>query len=228
MKFKFLSVIVILIMSMLAFTGCNVIKDKEAGQATANEYFEFVEINGGYQISAKEGANLSGAIQLPATYNDKDVIAVAKRGFVNNTNITKVIIPAGYKTIGVEAFAYCTSLKTLEIGSIAGTTEKGVEILMSAFKGCTNLSDVKLGKDVKVIGAYAFYETAITSMVTLKNVESVGSNAFGKCSSLARFYVPASLVEIAEDAFAGCSNVKFEVSDSNTAYKLVNGELVKL
>lgn len=225
---KVLSVIAILIISTLCFAGCNFVKDKEASSATSNEYFDFAEVEGGYSISVKEGVTLPETVQLPSTYNEKDVVAVAKNAFKNNTTVTKVVIPEGYKTIGSEAFAFCTALKTLEIGSISGTTAKGTVIGMSAFKGCTSLYDVKLGKDVKEIGAYAFYETKITSVVTLKNVEKIGACAFAKCSSLSRFYVPASLVDIAEDAFEGSTNVKFEIAESNTAYDVVNNELVKL
>jgi hypothetical protein len=225
---KILSVIAILIISTLCFASCNIIKDKEATKATADEYFNFVEVDGGYAISAKEDVTLPATVQLPATYNEQDVVEIAKNGFKNNTTVTKVIIPEGYRTIGNEAFAYCTALATVEVGSIQGTTAKGVTVGMSAFKGCTSLTDVRLGKDVKVINAYAFYETKISSVVTLKNVEKVGSQAFGKCERLSKFYIPASLVDIAEDAFTGSNNVKFEIAESNTVYDVVNNEIVKL
>ena len=225
---KILSVIAILIISTLCFTSCNLVKDKAQSPATSDEYFTFVEVDGGYAISAKDGMTLPATVQLPATYNEQDVVAVAKGGFKNNTEITKVVIPEGYKTIGNEAFAFCTALKTVEIGSIQGTTAKGAVIGMCTFKGCTALSDVKLGKDIKEIGAYAFYESKISSMQTLKNVEKIGSQAFGKCTSLSKFYIPASLVDIAEYAFAGANNVRFEIADSNTAYDVVDNEIVKI
>jgi len=225
MKIRIFSVRALLAVAMCSFSACDIgLKDKTYN-ATDSSYFEFTEIEGGYSLSVKLGVELPKTVKLPTAYEDKEVIAIANSAFKNNTAIEKVIIPQGYKSIGIEAFAYCTSLATVEIGSI-GTDTKGLVIGTSAFNGCTALKNLKLGDNVKVVEAYAFYETKITS-VTMNKVESVGAKAFAKCTSLTRFYIPASLVSIDESAFEGSDSVKYEAATSNTVYKIEDNKIVK-
>lgn len=225
MKIRIFSLIALLAVAMFSFSACDIgLKDKTYN-ATENSYFEFTEIEGGYSISVKEGVELPKTVKLPTSYEDKAVIAVANSAFKNNTTIEKIIIPQGYKSIGIEAFAYCTSLTTAEIGNI-GSSTNGLSIGTSAFNGCTSLKNIKLGDNVKSIDAYAFYETKITS-VTMNKVESVGAKAFAKCGSLTRFYIPASLISIDESAFDGSDNVRYEVATSNTVYKIEDNKIVK-
>ncbi len=225
MKRRFLSVLLILIISMFGLISCNVVKDK-VYEATGAEYFEFVEREGDtYAIKAKEGATLPQKLKLPTEYNGKPVVEVKESAFKNNTTITEVIIPAGYEIIGAEAFAYCTKLSVLTIGQQGVSTRK-TTIKASAFEGCSVLASVTLGECVEVINSYAFYETMITSL-NARGLKKIGYCSFGSCASLKTFRVCASLVEIDEGAFEGSDNVVFEVSGSNKVYTQVDGKLTK-
>jgi hypothetical protein len=58
----------------------------------------------------------------------------------------------------------------------------------SAFKNCTNLTDVILGEGIRTIGTNAFLGCAALKIVVLPaSVEHVGNGAFGDCKSLQAF-----------------------------------------
>ena len=226
MKRRFLSLFLILIISMLGLVSCNVIKDK-VYDATGAEYFEFVlREDGNYALTAKSGATLPEKVKFPAEYNGKPVVEIKARAFKNNNEIKEVIIPVGYEIIGVEAFAYCTKLSSLTIGQQGGTTTRKTTIRASAFQGCSALATVTLGECVEVIDSYAFYETMITALNS-RGLTKVGYRSFGNCTSLKTFYIPASLENVDESAFEGSNNVSFTVSDSNKVYGVRDGELVR-
>ena len=67
-----------------------------------------------------------------------------------NTDAINVVIPDGVTSIGVCAFAYCKSLKSIIIPN--GVTSIGV----SAFEGCFNLKSVTIPNGVTFIGDGAF------------------------------------------------------------------------
>ena len=91
-----------------------------------------------------------------------------------------------------------SSLKTVIIGNTATT------IPSSAFKNCTNITDITIPESVTSIGMYAFYNcTGLTSITIPESVTSIGMYAFSGCSAL------ASIV----------------VSENNSAYSSVDGIL---
>ena len=225
MKGRILSILLILMISALGLTACNVVKDKDYN-ATGTEYFEFTQReDGNYAISAKAGAELPEKIKLPTEYNGSAVVEVKAEAFKSNKTIKEVIIPVGYEIIGSEAFAFCTKLSTLNIGQYGGTSSVKTTIRNSAFKGCSVLTTVTLGENVTVVDSYAFYETMITSLNS-RGLTKIGACSFGNCDSLSTFYIPASLVEIDENAFKGSDNVRFTVSDSNKKYTVEDGKIV--
>ncbi len=226
MKGRFLSILLILVISVLGLSACNVVKDK-VYEATGSEYFEFTQRDdGNYAISAKAGATLPEKIKLPTEYDGKAVVEIKADAFKNNAAIKEVIIPVGYETVGAEAFAYCTKLGVLNIGQFGGSSSAQTTIRNSAFKGCSVLTTVTLGECVKVIDSYAFYETMVTDL-NCRGLTKIGASAFGNCTSLKSFYVAATLVDIHENAFKGSDGVRFTVSDSNSKYTVEDGKLTE-
>ena len=224
MKTRFLSVLAILIISVLTFASCNIVKDKTY-DATNVDCFNFAERDDGtYEISLKEGAELPAKVQLPVSHNGVEVTAVADAGFKGNAVITELTVPVGYELIGEEAFAFCPNLKAVKIATLGNGTERKLSVRYGAFRECTSLIDLKIGSLVKVIEGYAFYEAKISSL-SLTKVESLGVCSFGLCSSLKNVFVPATLVDIHERAFEYSENATFAVADGNAVYKAVDGKL---
>ena len=111
-----------------------------------------------------------------------------------------ITISAKVKTIGQSAFAGCTSLTDVVFTDGCRVTS----IPTSAFDGDNSLTSVNLPSTVTSIGNYAFRNTAITA-VELKNVSSIGTEAFLGCSSLKSAAVSGKLLTVGARAFSGCS-----------------------
>lgn len=234
MKFKFLTVILAVMLALASFTACDIgLKDK-AYEPTDIEYFEFSLRADGetYAISKKDGATLPESIKLPATFTAEDgtvypVVEVKAEGFKGENLLKSVTIPTGYTVIGMHAFISCESLETLVIGISQGReTSDGLVIGNGAFQNCSLNATVTLGSCIKVIEDYAFSGTKISSIL-LNRVEKIGYMSFGECLSLSKFYIPATLVDIDGEAFKGSVNVKFSISSKNAKYKIEDNKIVE-
>ena len=137
-----------------AFYGCTKLKEIKG-----IENVKFIN------QSAFQACAITGALNLD------NVVAIANYAFSENPAITSVKLPATIQSVGAYAFGNNTSLKTLEIkaekiklGQYAFTDCSSLEsvsinaavIPAGAFNRCTSLKSVTLGRDVSVIGEYAF------------------------------------------------------------------------
>ena len=73
--------------------------------------------------------------------------------FANNKALMSATFKADKIKIGSSAFVGCTQLKSIKINAAV--------ISPNAFSGCEKLTEVELGKDVSIIGEYAFRNTAV-------------------------------------------------------------------
>lgn len=80
--------------------------------------------------------------------------SIGEGAFFNNVYLTSVQLKASKVKIGDNAFAGCEKLSDISINAAV--------ISAYAFYGCTNLTNVKLGKDVSIIGEFAFAETNVS------------------------------------------------------------------
>jgi len=80
---------------------------------------------------------------------------------------------------------------------------------MSAFNGCTALTEVILPDGVTEIGNYAFANCSGLQMLSLPDeLETIGSAAFNGCSSLTgQLVIPDKITEIPESAFEEASGI---------------------
>lgn len=126
--------------------------------------------------------------------NTATVKSVASKAFIKNKKITKVVVPSTVTTIGKNAFANCTKLKTV---TIKGTTLTKIET--GAFQGCTSLKSFTIGKNVKSIGTNAFKNCKNLKKITVNTVKlkktTVGKRAFKNISKKATFYVPKTITK---------------------------------
>ena len=97
-----------------------------------------------------------------------------------------------------------SSLKSFSVN------ESSIAIVSSnAFNRCTNLSSVSFKSPVLSVGAYSFYQTAITSFDG-SALTSIGNNAFQGCAKLSNFNWTGNttLNNIGVSAFEGCSLIE--------------------
>lgn len=107
------------------------------------------------------------------------------------------VLSANKKTVAVEGPKNKKSVKTITIPanvSYQGTTYNVVEIKAGAFKGCSKLTKVIIGKNVTKIGGQAFANCKKLKTVNMKKaakITSIGKKAFSKIDAKAKFTVPA-------------------------------------
>ena len=137
-----------------------------------------------------------------ALYNDTKINSlslpssierVKSRAFWKASNLKNVTFAdkgKGLKTIGMYAFADCSSLESIDLSNSSIT-----EIPENAFSNCTSLKTVKLPSTVTKIADDAFADC--------KKLEEIQGLSNCKIS------------EIGKDAFAGCYNLKtFDISSA--------------
>lgn len=108
-----------------------------------------------------------------------------KKLYLNETEITNLVIPTGITTIENGTFARFTSLQSVVISE--GVTSIGIE----AFAGCIGLQSV-----------------TIPECVT-----SIGGGAFDGCESLVNVSIPDSIIKIGS-AFDKCEKIKCNEYDN--------------
>ena len=129
------------------------------------------------------------------------VWSIGSDAFFGCEALTEVVIDSDYDvTIGEEAFAYCTGLKTVRV---TGTLD---DIGKYAFCGCSALNSVIFGRSVRNIGEGAFstcdaLERIFIPMYT--STMSIGTQAFAYCDNLKEISLPAERCKLAANLFTG-------------------------
>ena len=161
-------------------------------------------------------------ISLPDT-----VGSIGEYAFSDCESMTKITLGNGIKTIATYAFSNCKELASLtlpeQLISLASyafsdclklesvVIPDSVETMdIEVFSGCTALADITLGAGLKKIGGGAFLGTAFLdgyegSLVTLD-----GWVILNKDLEITKITLPDDIYGIADYAFSGCKNEKFE------------------
>ena len=129
-------------------------------------------------------------------------IANTQHLYVNDEEITDLVIPNSVTSIGPDAFNSFVGLSSVSIPSNVTTIGE------SAFAWCKGLTSVSIANGVTTIGDYSFNGCGgITSITIPNSVTSIGECSFRKCTSLTSVTIPKNLSTIEYCAFSGCSNL---------------------
>ncbi len=185
--------------------------------------FTLNEDGNGYSVKLdKRLASNYPDIVIPCTYFGEPVTAIEAEGF-KDSKITSVVIlgcciagdknMSGITSIGANAFAGCTKLKSIVIPKTV------TQIGASAFEGCTAVTDVTVpfvgaNADARgdnanfgyIFGAPSYRGSSSYIPSTLKNVVVTGGNyiehhAFRGCTGTTNITLPEGLTTIGEQAF---------------------------
>ncbi|MBR1820540.1 MAG: leucine-rich repeat domain-containing protein, partial [Clostridia bacterium] len=122
--------------------------------------------------------------------------------FVNNDELTEVVIPGNVKRIGDSAFSLCDKLT--EVVLEPGVEEIGAE----AFQNCEVLAHITLPDGLKRIGDLAFHKSPLEELLIPDSVTSFGKlhldggNAyFPPCATLKKLHWPAGVPDIPDSEF---------------------------
>ena len=109
---------------------------------------------------------------------------ITKNAFYQFRGLSSVKIPSSVTSIGYECFAYCSGIKTIEIGD--STSQETATVLGGrSFYKCNNVDSVVLGNNIVEIGRDAFNDCkGIHSIVIPNSVKTMGSYVFLGCENL--------------------------------------------
>jgi len=129
-----------------------------------------------------------------------------------NSQIKKVIVPAGVNSIKDKVFYSNTNITSIVF------PESLKKIYSDAFYGCTNLTTVILPDSLEHIDSYAFANCSFSSIVLPKNLKEIGNGAFSGCNHLDSIKLPDTLIKIGSFAFRRCINFKEIIIPDSVAY----------
>ena len=145
---------------------------------------------------------------------DGEITSIGDDAFNSNMfKLQSIIIPKSVRSIGSNAFYFCSSLTSVTI------PESVKYIYDSAFQCCSKLQDLTIPDSVTSIGKFAFCDCDnLTSITIGKNVKYIYNGSFERCKNLTTITIPESVVHIGVYVFSGCTkltefNGKFASSD---------------
>ena len=150
-----------------------------------------------------QSAGAAETLTLPANLK-----TVPAEMFCGDQAISKVVLPEGLTEIGSRAFAG-SSLKDITIPSTAAS------IADDAFEGC-DVDTLRItAATVKTIRDRMFYQCGwFSALVIGEGASSIEAQAFAGVP-LTDITIPASVTEIADDAFTGCTGATLRITKGN-------------
>ena len=175
-----------------------------------------------------------GSTSITSVVIPDSVTIIDSSAFSDCTSLTSVTIPNSVTSIGIGAFSNCDSLTSINVGN-ENTTYKSINGNLYSKDGKT-LIQYAMGKtdssfiipdSVVGLGDYAFSGCdSLTSMTIPNSVTSISDGAFAYCLSLTSVTIGNGVTSIGNSAFSNCDSLtSINVSDENTTYKSINGNL---
>ena len=169
-------------------------------------------------------------VEIPETVKDEPtdisytVTAIGEKSF-RNSSVTTVDLPETLQIIKEDAFMSCSNLSSIRIPDSVLIIESSA--FMSVGFSSKDEFELKLGKSLKYIGSYNFYESYIKGDLILPDsLEYIGSHSFQHTEYLTSVYVPASVSYIGNGVFSGCLTLnEINVSLENEKYASIDGVL---
>lgn len=116
----------------------------------------------------------------------KGITAIGKSAFKSCEALTRVTLPEGLTEIEDGAFSFCSSLASIEFPDTLSV------IGDQAFACCSLLTTVKFPDSIISIGEEAFTLTSLIEAVFGKNIKKIGANAFYGTNLSAVFLPPSA------------------------------------
>lgn len=163
-------------------------------------------VSSGKESGFIPGTKVEGDVEIPELvyYNDEayQVVGIDRYAFVYCTDLTSLIVPKTINFIGKFALLGCSGLKTL----IIKDSETALRLDDYTFNQI-ELDSLYLGRNVDCQGYCKFADSYPKKITFGEFVTTVNEGLFAYCG-ISNLIIPASIKNIEEYAFSGCSNLK--------------------
>lgn len=160
--------------------------DEEVEKVIVNKY----DTNGDGYVTQKQIEEITS---FPAIFQGNSLIETFDE-FNSFINVTEL---QGY------SFKNCSKLSSI-------TFPDSLETIQSeSFSGCSSLVINISIPSLKTIGTRAFYNTPITDVNDLGNIEYIASECFGYCKNLNKINIPNTVKSLNNSAFMQCYALEF-------------------
>ena len=182
------------------FEGCSSLNSVTIGDGiTSISAYAFYDCS---SLSSVHITDLSAWCKITfGSYNSTPLYHGAKL-YLNNQELTELVIPEGITKINNYAFYECSSITSIDI------PDRVTSIGEEAFGRCSSLISVTMGDGVSSISNHAFNScSSLTSVIMGNGITSIGDNAFSYCSSLSSIDIPNGVTSIGNSTFYNCSSL---------------------
>ena len=186
-------------------------EDNEIFETSDSNFTYTINDNGTVTINKYTGSDT--IVEIPAKIEDYPVAHIGDYAFDSESNIIRVTIPDGVKSIGKRAFYLCSSLASITFPDSLRTIKE------SAFQNCTSLTSVMIPDNVESIGGSAFSGCGSLTRVSFpNNVTNILGGTFSDCTNLTTITIPDSVTSIGNGVFSNCSSLThISIPDSVTS-----------
>ena len=133
------------------------------------------------KIGTRSFKNCTSLVRLDLS-NCSQLEVIGYDTFVSGWSLQDIIFPQNLKKISAGAFLNCTSLTRLDFSHCAQFEEFGNNVFTDAF--------------------------SLQELILPQTLQKISHHAFRNCISLTRLRIPASVNEIEEEVFSGCTNLE--------------------
>lgn len=200
-----------------------------------DEVISIPSIYNGLKVTSIEDNALSYNDNVKRIIIPDSVTHIGNNAFADNAQLESVTLGKNVEYIGYGAFAFCPSLTSIEFPSSTKIIQEQAFYSCTGLKNITCSDDIEcisggftnfdeaenlvynvyengkyLGsKDNKYFALIGVIDKSQSSFKVHDDTKFIMDYAFYKCNSLENISLPSSLVQIQDQAFSGCSSLKY-------------------
>ena len=149
---------------------------------------------------------LETSIMVPSELDGYKVVSIGNKAFVNNVNLTNLVIQNNIESIGAGAFRDIKKLSSVKLPSNIVTIDS------AAFAGCTSLKQIEIPSSLeKTAMTYdytgPFAGSGLEKVSFEEGTTRVAERLFKGCEKLKTISIPDSVKTIDEGAFSGAKGL---------------------
>ncbi len=148
----------------------------------------------------------AAALYIPEEIDGHEVVAIGDGAFENRTDLKTVMIPDSVTEIEEVAFRGCSNLVNI-------TLSKNLKYMgWGAFEDCTKITKIEIPKSLEECGSSANYGpfadcSGLKTVIFENETTSIAANLFENCTGLEEINIPDTVTVIEDSAFRECVNL---------------------